>query len=214
MLYIFDWDGTLCDSLEKIVRCTKAAARELGIEEPSEDAVKNIIGLSLMPAIQQLFPSITEAELKELLKLYSVLFKDDDTGAPQLYAGARETLEHLLEQGHHIAVATGKSRQGLNRVLKSLAMEDFFHASRCADETASKPDPTMLRELLNEFAVNADQAIMIGDTEYDMGMARAIAMPRIAVSYGAHEIHRLRPYQPVHCLDDIAELVAWESRVD
>lgn len=209
MLYIFDWDGTLCDSLEKIVRCTKAAAREIGIDEPSEESVKNIIGLSLTPAIQQIFPGISDADLKQLLQHYSRLFKDDDTGAPTLYAGAQSTLETLLDQGHHIAIATGKSRQGLDRVLTSLNMQSLFHGSRCADETASKPNPLMLRQLLEELNMPVEEAVMIGDTEYDMDMARQLAMRRIAVSYGAHELHRLHPYEPVHCLDTIEELLAW-----
>jgi phosphoglycolate phosphatase len=209
MLYIFDWDGTLCDSVDKIVRCTRAAARELGIEEPSEDSVKNIIGLSLLPAIQQVFPGISDHDLKRLLQLYAKFFKDDDTGASRLYPGAQSTLATLLEQGHHIAIATGKSRQGLDRVLTALDMQSFFHGSRCADETASKPDPLMLRELLEEFCLRPDDAVMIGDTEYDMDMARQLGMRRIGVSYGAHEIHRLHPYQPVRCLDSIEELLSW-----
>lgn len=211
MLYIFDWDGTLCDSLDKIVRCTRAAAREMGIPEPTDDAVKNIIGLSLLPAIQQVFPTINDDELQELLRLYSKHFIDDSSGESPLYHGAQETLEHLLNEGHQIAVATGKSRKGLNRVLKALDMEGVFHSTRCADETASKPDPLMLRELLTELSVPVEEAVMIGDTEYDMGMAQAIDMKRIAVSYGAHEIHRLHPYEPIHSLDAINELIQWRS---
>ena len=209
MLYIFDWDGTLCDSVDKIVYCTQAAARELGIAEPSDEAIKNIIGLSLMPAIQQLFPGIGDRELKRLLGLYAQYFKNDDTGASKLYPGARATLDTLLEQGHHIAIATGKSRQGLDRVLGALGMADFFHSSRCADETASKPDPLMLRELLIEFDVPASEAVMVGDTEWDMEMARQLDMPRIAVSYGAHEVERLHSYAPALCVDRIDQLLDW-----
>ncbi len=209
MLYIFDWDGTLCDSLDKIVRCTQAAARTMGMMEPSEESVKNIIGLSLVPAIQQVFPGISERDLKQLLTLYSQFFKDEGTEPSKLYPGAQATLESLLDQGHHLAIATGKSRQGLDRVLGALNMDSFFHGSRCADETASKPNPLMLRELLEEFGLTAAEAVMIGDTEYDMDMARQLDMRRIAVSYGAHEAHRLHPYEPVRCLDNIAELLHW-----
>ena len=209
MLYIFDWDGTLCDSVDKIVRCTQAAARAVGMVEPSQESVKNIIGLSLVPAIQQVFPGISDGDLQQLLKLYSQFFKDEGAEPSKLYPGAQSTLETLLAQGHHIAIATGKSRQGLDRVLSALDMHDIFHGSRCADETASKPDPLMLRELLEEFRISAQDAVMIGDTEYDMDMARQLDMRRIAVSYGAHEAHRLHPYQPVRCLDNIAELLHW-----
>lgn len=211
MLYIFDWDGTLCDSLDKIVSCTRMAARDLGIPEPSEESVRDIIGLSLIPAIQRIFPGITDNDLKALLKLYSKYFKDDDTGAPVLYEGAKETLIHIRDAGHQLAIATGKSRAGLDRVLGSLEMKEYFDGSRCADETASKPHPMMLEELLEEFSVVPSEAVMIGDTEYDMDMARQIEMPRIAVSYGAHEIHRLHPFEPVMCLDRIDELKSWEK---
>ena len=210
MLYIFDWDGTLCDSLDKIVYCTKAAARDLGIPEPSDESVRDIIGLSLMPAIQKVFPGITDNDLKALLKLYAQYFKDDDTGSPVLYEGAIETLAHIRDEGHQIAIATGKSRVGLDRVLGSLGLTGYFDGSRCADETASKPNPKMLQELLEEFDTAVTEAVMIGDTEYDMDMARQLDMQRIAVSYGAHEIHRLHPFEPVLCLDRIDELKSWD----
>ena len=209
MLFIFDWDGTLCDSLDKIVTCTKTAATNIGIDEPSAAAVKNIIGLSLIPAIQQVFPGISDPDLKRLLQEYARLFKENDTGTTKLYPGAQTTLENLRDRGHQIAIATGKSRQGLTRVLNELELHDWFHASRCADETASKPDPMMLREILVELRLSPDDAVMIGDTEYDMAMARHLDMRRIAVSYGAHTIDRLHPYDPVHCLDEIAALLDW-----
>lgn len=212
MLYIFDWDGTLCDSLAKIVYCTQAAAREVGLPAPEDEAVKNIIGLSLRPAIQQIFPGAAEGELKMLLESYSKHFIADREGGMGFYPGVRKTLDALLEQGHHLAIATGKSRRGLDRILGDMGLEDYFHSSRCADETQSKPHPQMLSELLDEFAVEADAAVMIGDTEYDMDMARQLSMPRIAVSYGAHHIDRLRPFEPVLCLDQMDDLLHWKGR--
>lgn len=211
MLYIFDWDGTLCDSLAKIVYCTRAAAAEMNLPVPDEDAVKNIIGLSLRPAIQQIFPDVGEDELQALLAGYSKHFIADQERGMDFYPGVRDTLDTLLKDGHHLAVATGKSRRGLNRILNEMGLEDYFHSSRCADETQSKPHPQMLAELLDEFSVGPERAVMIGDTEYDMDMARQIKMPRIAVSYGAHHIDRLRPFEPVLCLDQMDKLLEWEG---
>lgn len=209
MLYIFDWDGTLCDSLAKIVACTQAAANEVGLPSPDEEAVKNIIGLSLRPAIQQVFPQAGEADLQALLTCYSKHFIADGDGM-DFFPGVRETLDALHDQGHRLAIATGKSRRGLDRILATMGLDGYFHASRCADETRSKPHPQMLGELLDEFAVDPGRAVMIGDTEYDMDMARRIRMPRIAVSYGAHHIDRLRPFEPLLCLDRMDELLGWE----
>ncbi len=207
MLYIFDWDGTLCNSLGKIVSCTQLAAVEMGMEKPTDDAVKNIIGLSLPKAIDMVFPGITDSEFKQLLEIYSKYFRADKANVMDFYPGAKETLDSLLEAGHHIAVATGKSRQGLDRVFTDLDMVDYFHSSRCADETKSKPHPLMLEELLEEFRLKPQEAIMIGDTEYDMDMAKQIDMPRIAVSYGAHAIERLVPYEPILCVDQIDQIL-------
>lgn len=122
-----------------------------------------------------------------------------------------DTLNRLKAGGHTLTIATGKSRKGLDRIFGVLGVADFFHATRCADETASKPDPLMLEELLSEFGVDAGEAVMIGDTEYDMEMARRINMPRIAVSYGAHHIDRLHSYQPELCLDQFDHLLGWKK---
>lgn len=210
MLYIFDWDGTLCDSLDKIVGCTLAAAKEINIPPPSEDAVRNIIGLSLKSAISQIFPDISSQQLTLLLESFSRHFVSDDFAKTEFYPGVKKTLDQLLNDGHHLAIATGKSRKGLDRIIKEMELEEFFHGSRCADETTSKPSPHMLEELLDEFSVGPSEAVMIGDTEYDMSMAQQLGMPRIAVSYGAHHIDRLRVYDPVLCVDQIDQLLAWQ----
>jgi phosphoglycolate phosphatase len=123
----------------------------------------------------------------------------------------RDTLQQLKDEGCTLAVATGKSRRGLSRVLDQLQMLDFFHATRCADETQSKPHPQMLHELLDELVVPVERAVMIGDTEYDMAMAQAAAMPRIGVSYGAHAADRLLPYQPELVIDEFAQLLDWRK---
>lgn len=212
MLFIFDWDGTLCDSLAKIVRCVRNAATDLGIPVPADDAVREIIGLSLSKAMEHLFPDIDEEGVAALVEGYSHHYiRDEAEQGAVFYPGVQETLESLLNQGHHLAIATGKSRRGLDRVLQSMGLSDFFHGSRCADETRSKPHPQMLKELLKEFSARPEEAVMIGDTEYDMAMAQTLDMPRIAVSYGAHHIERLRRFDPVVCLDRMDELLSWEG---
>jgi phosphoglycolate phosphatase len=209
MLFIFDWDGTLSDSVGKIVRCMQRAADEVGLRVPDEDAVKNIIGLGLPEAIQVLFPGEAIEVCERLRGCYADHFIGDEEKDSPFFTGVLETLSTLREQGHQLAVATGKSRRGLDRIFQALRLESFFHGSRCADETASKPHPLMLHQLLDEFSVPADECVMIGDTEYDMDMARQVLMPRIAVSYGAHHLDRLRPFEPEMCLDHFPDLLGW-----
>jgi len=211
VLYIFDWDGTISDSAAKIVRCMRSATDAVGLGEKSDDAIKNIIGLGLPEAIRSLYPSITAQQLDDVRTGYSAFFVDADSTPSPFFKGAMETMQALANDGHTLTVATGKSRRGLDRVLKKLDLDKFFHGSRCADETASKPNPQMLLELLNEFNCDVNNAVMIGDTEYDMAMAEAIDMPRIAVSFGAHHIDRLKPYSPVMCIDDFSRILEWQG---
>ncbi len=210
MLYIFDWDGTISDSAPKIISCMQRAAEDAGLSVLDDDTIKNIIGLGLPEAIHALYPDI-DAERAEALRIrYADHFINDDVKPSPFFPGVMNTLEHLREQGHSLAVATGKSRKGLHRVWTNLSMETFFHSSRCADETASKPNPLMLEELLLEFSVPVEEAVMIGDTEYDMAMAHTLGMAKIAVSYGAHHIDRLKNYEPVLCVDDFEKILDWD----
>lgn len=211
MLYIFDWDGTLSDSTGTIVTAMQRAAEDLGWRRPERDTVRNIIGLGLPEALQVLYPEISAEAGARLKALYSEHFLAIDQAEPAaFYPRVVESLEALRGEGHQLAVATGKSRRGLDRVLERLQLEGYFHASRCADETASKPDPRMLHELLVHFNLPASQAVMVGDTEYDMDMARRADMPRIAVSYGAHAPERLHPYEPALCMDCFSEILTWQ----
>lgn len=211
MLYIFDWDGTVSDSAAKIVSCMQSAARDCHVEVLDAETVKNIIGLGLPQAVATLYPQLDDAKREDIAKGYSQHFVIEDKRAPSpLFPNALTTMKHLVEQGFRVAVATGKSRRGLDRILKQHGLDNFFHATRCADETASKPDPMMLQELLDELGLPAQKAVMIGDTEYDMAMAEAIAMPRIAVSFGAHHIDRLKKYQPALCVDKFEEINVFE----
>jgi phosphoglycolate phosphatase len=187
------------------------AVQDLGWEPLADDAVRNIIGLGLPEALEQLFPNTGESERERVRQRYAENFVTADQLKPsEFFPSVMETLTHLRDQGHTLTIATGKSRKGLDRILAALKLETFFHATRCADETASKPHPLMLEQLLEVFAVPAEEAVMIGDTEYDMDMARQALMPRIAVSYGAHHVDRLRPYEPELCMDRFDELLGWK----
>lgn len=214
MLFIFDWDGTLSDSKAKITKAMQLAAQDLGWLPLDDHLIHNIIGLGLPEAIHSLYPDVGLPERQRLRDAYASHFLSLDEDCPSdFFPGVMDTLHRLKTDGHTLTIATGKSRKGLDRIFKVLGVADFFHATRCADETASKPEPLMLEELLQEFGVGAGEAVMIGDTEYDMEMARRIDMPRIAVSYGAHHIERLHSYQPELCLDQFDQLLAWKRLV-
>lgn len=200
-LIIFDWDGTISDSVARIVSSMQMAATELNMTVPSYTEVKEIIGLGLTEAVFRLFPQATREQVFQLQTGYSQHYRSEDTAPCAFFHGVEETLEQLKAEGYLLAVATGKSRAGLDRVLLSLGMENFFHNSRCADETLSKPDPLMLEQLLCDFDLPAEAAVMVGDTEFDMEMAVNAGMPRIAVSYGAHHVDRLKAFEPLACVD-------------
>ena len=205
-MLIFDWDGTLCDSLSRIAYCLQLAADDNSLPVPSLEAARDIVGLGLREALEQLFPGIESTMVDKLRDSYATHFVREDAEPSSLFPGARLALERFREQGYLLAVATGKSRRGLDRVLGALEMTSLFDASSCADETASKPDPLMLQTLLAGSSVTPGAAIMVGDTVYDMAMARAISMPRLAVSYGAHSVERLLDYDPIACIDHCSEL--------
>ncbi len=205
MLIIFDWDGTLCDSLGKIVRCLQQAAADVSMAIPSDEAVKNIIGLSLQKSIDTVFPGIDKPTFDGLMEAYKERFVADEEPS-RFYPSVKETLDGLHAEGHQLAIATGKSRRGMDRQLAEMGLSEYFHGSRCADETASKPDPTMLQHLLKEFETPVAEAIMIGDTAYDMEMAQRIGMRRIAVTYGAHPLEKLLPFEPEACLEAFSHL--------
>ena len=208
MLIIFDWDGTLCDSTGTIVAAMCEAARRQSAPVPADSAVLDVIGLSLTKAIEQLFPGLSPEEQGALRLGYSNLYRELDSNPAQLFPGAREILEDLRGAGHHLAVATGKSRQGLDRVLRGLDAGHYFHGSRCADESLSKPHPQMLQELLDEFGYHPADSLMIGDSELDLEMAHAAGMDRVGVSYGVHNAERLRRWSPLAVLDDLPQLLS------
>ncbi len=209
MLLIFDWDGTLSDSTSKIIGCMQKAAQNTGVAVLSDETIRNIIGLGLPEAMQRLYPDLSDTEKEQVKQRYIEHFLAEDQQPSPFFDGVLEGLKELRNAGFHMAVATGKSRRGLNRVLQNLKLEHYFDSSRCADETASKPNPLMLNELLSDFNLSADSALMIGDTEYDMEMAQNANMGRVAVSYGAHHIDRMKVYSPVFEAHSFPEFVAW-----
>ena len=205
-LIIFDWDGTLSDSVSRIARCIQLSASDHLLPAPSFDQAKDIIGLGLREAILQLFPHATDDLVSAFAMTYSAHYRQQDNSPCEFFPQVLDTLTLLRQRNYLLAVATGKSRAGLDRVLTATNLTTMFHGSRCADETASKPDPLMLQELCEEFGIRPDEAIMVGDTEYDLEMARRIAMPSVGVSYGAHAVERLTRWQPLQVIDAFAEL--------
>ncbi|MGM0542813.1 MAG: HAD family hydrolase [Pseudomonadota bacterium] len=209
-LVIFDWDGTLMDSVPRIVSCMQTAGLEAGLGMLPQADIENIIGLGLPEAIETLCPSISPEQAERLRQGYAHQFVHVDTTPMRFFAGVEDHLARLRASGAtRLAVATGKSRRGLDRIFRETGSLDWFHASRTADETRSKPHPQMLMELLYELAVPLERAVMIGDTEYDLEMARAIGMPRVGVSYGVHTPERLAVSQPEMIAHSVDELFAW-----
>lgn len=207
---IFDWDGTLVDSIQKIVDAMQAGADEVGLVVPSAEAVRGIIGLGLPEAIASLYPDLEDPCLAAALRqAYSDWYIRLEQVPSPMFEGVKETLDACREQGFMLAVATGKSRRGLDRILDQHGLTDYFDATRCADETASKPDPMMLREILLQLGAAPGQALMIGDSDFDMLMARNAGMQSVAVSYGAQSRERLLCCDPVHCIDEFIEFHGW-----
>ncbi|MCO7244908.1 HAD-IA family hydrolase [Halomonas sp. Mc5H-6] len=209
-LVIFDWDGTLMDSVPRIVSCMQAAGLEAGLGMLPRADIENIIGLGLPEAIETLCPGISPEQAERLRQAYAHQFVHVDTTPMRFFAGVEDHLARLrLNGAQKLAVATGKSRRGLDRVFQETGSLDWFHASRTADETRSKPHPQMLQELLDELSIPAERAVMVGDTEYDLEMARSLGMPRVGVSYGVHSPERLAASQPHEIVHSVDELFTW-----
>lgn len=207
-LFVFDWDGTLMDSERQIVHCMRQAAADLKLVVPPAEEVRAIIGLGLPEALLRLFPFYDRPLRERIRQAYARHFVAEAGGRSELFPGARELLESLRDQGHLLAVATGKSRLGLDRVLEQTGLLDFFDATRCADETASKPDPRMLHEILVSLSVFPREAVMIGDTTFDLEMAARAAVPSVGVAHGVHAVAELEKHRPVAVVPDMAALAS------
>lgn len=192
--------------MDRIATSIRLAAADHGLAVPSYAAASDVIGLGLKECIDQLFPGLADSDAEQFAALYSSRFKQQDIIPCAFFPGVLETLRDLRQGAYFLAVATGKSRSGLDRVLAATGLFEFFDGSRCADETLSKPHPLMLEELLSQFEVRPSDAIMVGDTEFDLEMARNANIPAIAVSYGAHHLDRLLKYKPIASLDSFQDI--------
>lgn len=204
---VFDWDGTLMDSEAQIVSCLHAAIADLSLQPLSDDTVKNVIGLGLREAIDMLVPGQDDAFRSAFVEAYREHWFAHEESS--LFAGAREVLETIKGHDLKLGIATGKARRGLQRVLAQTGLSDCFDATRCADETPSKPHPQMLLELMAELGVAPHQTLMVGDTEYDMEMATNAGAGKVAVRSGVHSEVRLNRHDPLVCLERVTELPAW-----
>lgn len=207
-LVVFDWDGTLMDSADQIVHCMQRGAEEAGMPVCSPEAIRHIIGLALPEALAELYPGHTTSDHQRVRERYAHHFIRGSGGHAEFFPGVPDLLDELGRQ-HLLAVATGKNRPGLDRVLERMGMTGFFHATRTADETASKPDPRMLLELMEQLDVAPEQVLMIGDTSYDLEMARNAGVDRVGVTWGVHDESILRRYEPVALVSSINGLASW-----
>ena len=207
-LLTFDWDGTLMDSAAVIALSLRSACGDLDLPVPSEEQARYVIGLGLHDAMAHILPGVDPLHYPRVVERYRVHFLKHDAGTT-LFPGVAETIAALRDAGFLLAVATGKSRRGLDRALAATGLKSYFHASRCADEGHVKPQPGMLLELMSELGVTAPRTLMIGDTTHDMEMARAAGAQRLAVCYGAHAKDALLGYGPVACLEDFPGVRQW-----
>ncbi len=207
-LLVFDWDGTLMDSAAAITSSLRTACADLELPVPSEERARYVIGLGLTDALKYLLPDFPATGYPALLERYRYHFLRQDRETT-LFQGAPEMLRALHDAGFILAVATGKSRRGLDRALDATGLEKVFHATRCGDEGFPKPHPGMLLWLLEELNVPRERALMIGDTSHDMEMAQAAEVPRLGVAYGAHPRENLLKHEPRACLNTFAELSQW-----
>ncbi|MCQ4312716.1 HAD-IA family hydrolase [Pseudomonas stutzeri] len=207
---IFDWDGTLVDSIGRIVESISAAAASCNLPALDEVAIKGIIGLGLPEAIAVLYPHLTDAgAIEAFRRAYADHYLSLEIEPSALYPGVAQALQQFRDQGYLLAVATGKGRRGLDRVLEGQGWTGFFDVTRCADETASKPDPLMIREILAHCGARPEQAVMIGDSVFDLEMARRAGVDSVAVSYGAQPMEVLQAYAPSMLINRFSELGNW-----
>lgn len=210
-LLVFDWDGTLMDSAAAIVASIQASCRDLGLPVPEHERAAHVIGLGLKDALSYAVPELPPRDYGKLAERYRFhyLARDPDI---ELFPGMREMLAALKERGYLLAVATGKSRVGLDRVLEATQLKPYFDSSRCADETHPKPHPAMLQELMQELLTAPDVTLMIGDTAHDLQMALSAGVPALAVSYGAHPRDSLTEFNPLACIATPQELAPWLTK--
>ena len=208
-LLVFDWDGTLMDSERHIVDCLRVAMLAIGEKDRVDDELRHVIGLGLPEAIAHLLPHRGDDVRRAAMQAFRNEFLSERPVPSQLFAGAEALLEELSNAGYMLAVATGKSRRGLDKVLRETGLNPLFAATRTADETFSKPHPAMLEEILVDLDTEPGRALMVGDTEFDLQMAANARVPAVGVSYGVHPVERLAKQSPLAIFDQLPELGAW-----
>jgi len=207
---IFDWDGTLADSINNIVTAMQRAAVDVALPVCSVREVRDIIGLALPDAVAVLYPELDQPLLAQrLIEAYAENYLALERDPSPLFEGVHVSLDALRARGFHLAVATGKGRRGLDRMLASHDLEDYFDVTRCADETAGKPHPRMIEEILGELGVAPTDACMVGDSEFDIMMGHNAGVRPVAVTYGAMTHEQLLRCRPVHCVDSFDEFHGW-----
>lgn len=206
-LIIFDWDGTLINSIDWITHCLQQAAVQCGCPIPESQAAKDVIGLSITKAMQALFPEVDGQTHEQLVGCYSKEYFSKQISQDDLFPGVYEMLVQLNGAGYQLAVATGKTRAGLQEALQATGTQELFCITRCADETASKPDPRMLCEIIQHTNTAKERALMVGDSTHDLQMALNAHISAIAVSCGAHPEEFLQQYNPLLCLQQPTELL-------
>ena len=207
-LIVFDWDGTLFDSAAVITDCIIDAARDMKLRVPDRNTASHVIGLGLHDSLRHAVPDLAPERYPDFLARYRQYFLEREDSLT-LFSGIAELLADLKGRGHHLAVATGKPRRGLDKALKSSRLGEMFCATRCGDECHSKPHPSMLLELMGETRLRASELLMIGDTSHDLQMAKNAGVDALAVTYGAHPEAALRCHGPKACITSVAELRVW-----
>lgn len=207
-LIVFDWDGTVMDSTAVIANSIQSACRDLDLTVPTDEVARHVIGLGLDQALRYAVPSAGASRHADLVARYRHHFFSQENAMP-LFAGAEALMQELRADGYLLAVATGKNRNGLDRALKASNMAQYFHSTRTADQTVSKPDPTMLHEILEELEVSVGRSIMVGDTTHDLQMAVNAGMSSLGMTHGAHPPDQLLELKPLALLDDFNDLRDW-----
>jgi phosphoglycolate phosphatase len=205
-LIVFDWDGTLIDSIEQITHSLQAASKIVFGENITEEAARSVIGLGLQEAVEQLHPDKPQTLTEKMADTYRHHYTNENKVPAPLFDGVTDMLDELLNQGFNLAIATGKSRAGLEYSLTEHPVSHYFTTTRCAGENQSKPHPEMLLGILNDTQTDARHTLMIGDSEHDLMMANNAGVDAVAVTHGAHTTDRLMTHKPLLCLDKVADL--------
>lgn len=205
---IFDWDGTVMDSTYSIVTSIQASCADLGLPVPSDEAASWVIGLSLESALYRCVPTLTADQVPLFIDRYRFHYFSRDQEI-KLFDGVVDLFQELQARQVKLGVATGKSRSGLDRVLGFTKLVSQFHATRCADETRGKPDPTMLFEIMTELQLEPEQVLMVGDTTHDIQMAMNAGVDSMAVTYGAHDIPTLKSAAPTVIVSSVPQMRSW-----